>query len=158
MAVEGFHDARVQKFWEECQARLPEFTSQTPDVWAFGATPEQADALLELVLSGKKTATAASLWEYEEADDPLPSAGLMNIILDGRGRPRALIETTEVEIVPFGEVTAAHAYAEGEGDRTLEHWRRSHEQYWRMYSESPRGFEPDMPVVCERFRLLWAGN
>lgn len=82
----------------------------------------------------------------------------MNIILDGRGRPRALIETTEVEIVPFGEVTAAHAYAEGEGDRTLEHWRRSHEQYWRMYSESPRGFEPDMPVVCERFRLLWAGN
>lgn len=54
MAVEGFHDARVQKFWEECQARLPEFTSQTPDVWAFGATPEQADALLELVLSGKR--------------------------------------------------------------------------------------------------------
>lgn len=29
-------------------------------------------------------------------------------------------------------------------------------QFWREYSENPRGFEPDMPVVCERFRLLRA--
>nr|WP_309491663.1 ASCH domain-containing protein [Microbacterium sp. Se5.02b] len=42
----------------------------------------------------------------------------------------------------------------GEGDRTLSHWREVHERYWREHSENPRGFEPDMPVVCERFRLL----
>ena len=32
-----------------------------PPAWAFGADAEQADALLELVLEGAKTATASAL-------------------------------------------------------------------------------------------------
>lgn len=54
------------------------------------------------------------------------------------------------------EVSAEHAYSEGEGDRSLASWREIHERYWRHHSENPRGFEPDMPVVCERFRLLYS--
>ncbi len=64
-----------------------------------------------------------------------------------------MIETTAIDIVPFDEVDEAHAFAEGE-DRTLAHWREVHERYWRTHSENPRGYEPDMPVLCERFRLL----
>lgn len=101
-----------------------------------------------------KTATASSLWDYQYADDPIPKVGELSIILDGRGIPRVLIETTSVEVMPFEEVSASHAYAEGEGDRTLKHWREVHEHYWRTYSESPRGFEPGMPVVCEHFQVL----
>jgi len=61
-----------------------------------------------------------------------------------------------VEIVPFSEVTAEHAFAEGDGDRSLAAWREIHEHFWRNHSEGPRGFAPDMPVVCERFRLVHA--
>ncbi len=134
-------------------ASLPE---TVPEAWAFGATPAQADGLLALVLHGIKTATSSSLWDYEYSKDPLPEPGLLNIILDGHAEPRALLETVSVEVVPFDEVQAPHAFAEGEGDRSLPDWRAVHERYWREHSENPRGFEPDMPVVCERLRLVYA--
>lgn len=65
-------------------------------------------------------------------------------------------ETTAVEILPFDGVSAEHARAEGEGDRSLATWRAIHERYWRRHAQNPRGFEPTMPVVCERFRLVHA--
>lgn len=146
--------ADIDAFWRACRNRHPELPEDAPEAWAFGATPEHADELLELVLAGTKTATASSLWDHEHTGEALPHAGLWNIILDGRGTPRAVIETTAVVVVPFDEVSEAHAFAEGEGDRSLAYWRTVHEHFWREYSESPRGFAPDMPVVCEAFRVV----
>lgn len=144
----------IEEYWREARIARPHLPEALPEAWGFGATPEHADELLELVLRGIKVGTASSLWEYEETGDPLPAVGELSIILDGTGAPRAVIETTAIDIVPFDEVDEAHAFAEGEGDRTLAHWREVHERYWRTHSENPRGYEPDMPVVCERFRLL----
>ncbi|MFZ1382237.1 MAG: ASCH domain-containing protein [Scrofimicrobium sp.] len=142
----------IVAFWERVRIELPHLPEAVPEAWAFGATPEMADELLTLVLQGTKTATASSLWECEEDGDPVPEAGSLSIVLDGAGIPRAVIETTDVKIVPFNEVDETHAYEEGEGDRTLAYWREVHEHYWRSYS--PR-FEPDMPAICEKFRLLY---
>ena len=144
----------LPEYWAEVRTLHPELPEGIPLAWAFGATPAHADGLLELVLTGVKTGTASSLWDYEAAEDPLPKVGELSIILDGAGAPRAVIETTGLETVPFDEVTAEHAFSEGEGDRTLEHWRTVHERFWRDHSENPRGFEPDMPVLCERFRVI----
>lgn len=146
--------AAIEEFWQHCRSAVPGLPEPTPEAWAFGATPAHADDLLALVLAGAKTATASSLWDYESAGEPIPEAGMLNIILDGRGIPRALLETTSVEVIPFDAVSESHAFAEGEGDRSLAYWREVHEQYWRENSENPRGFEPDMPVVCEQLRLL----
>ncbi|MBL3686015.1 ASCH domain-containing protein [Leucobacter zeae] len=146
---------RLDDFWSRCRDAVPGMPDARPEAWPFGATREHAEELLALVLAGTKTGTASSLWDYEHTGDPLPEAGELSIILDGDGAPRAVIETTDVRVIPFDEVSVEHACAEGEGDRTLEHWREVHEWYWRTYSESPRGFAPDMPVVCERFRLVW---
>jgi len=85
----------------------------------------------------------------------MPQVGDLSVILDGAGAPRAVIETTELRVVPFEEVDAEHAHAEGEGDRTLAHWRAVHERFWREHSENERGYAPDMPVLCERFRLVY---
>lgn len=142
-------------FWEARRRESPDLPEAIPLAWAFGATPEHADALLDLVLRGVKDGTASSLWDYEESGDPLPEVGELSVILDGAGEPRAVLVTTRITIVPFDQVDAEHARAEGEGDRTLTYWRSSHERYWREHSENPRGFAPDMPVVCERFELLW---
>lgn len=146
--------AALTAFWDRARAADASLPTVPAEAWAFGASPAQADDLLALVLDGIKTATASSLWDYEEAGNPVPAAGEFSIVLDGLGRPRVVIETTEVRTVPFDEVTAAHAHAEGEGDGTLAHWREVHERFWRTHSENPRGFEPDMPVVCERFRVV----
>ncbi|SNT08360.1 Uncharacterized protein YhfF [Micrococcales bacterium KH10] len=147
-------DADIQAFWNQAREEIPAFPAAPPSAWAFGATPAHADELLALVLKGVKTGTASSLWDYEATGEPLPEIGELSIVLDGRGSPRAVIETTDVQMVPFHEVDDEHARSEGEGDRTLAHWRAVHERYWRDYSENQRGFAPDMPVVCERFCLV----
>ena len=148
-------DEVIAEYWRTVRAAQPHLPESQPEAWGFGATPEHADELLALVLDGIKVGTASSLWDYDATGDPLPAVGELSIILDGTGAPRAVIETTTIDITPFDEVDEAHAFAEGEGDRTLTHWREVHERYWRTHSENPRGYEPDMPVVCERFRLVF---
>ncbi|NYD68304.1 ASCH domain-containing protein [Agromyces atrinae] len=148
-------ETTIDEFWAECRKALPDLPADAPEAWAFGATPAHADGLLALVLAGTKTGTSSSLWDFEHTGEAMPEVGWLNIILDGAGVPRALLETTHVEVVPFDEVSAAHAFAEGEGDQSLAHWRAVHERYWREHSDSPKGFAPDMPVVCERLRLLY---
>jgi uncharacterized protein YhfF len=88
--------------------------------------------------------------------EALPARGDLSIVLDGAGAPRLLVRTTHVDVVPFDEVTAEHAYLEGEDDRTLESWREGHERYWRRtLAAVGREFEPSTPVVCERFEVLY---
>ena len=126
-----------------------------PPAWAFGATPEQADKLLALVLSGTKTATAGALWDYEAEGEELPAPGALGIVTDGRGVPHALVVMTQVEIVPFDEVSAEHAYLEGEGDRSLATWRQVHERFFTEHAVHSHGFSLDMPVVLQRFAVLY---
>ncbi|MGO3022520.1 MAG: ASCH domain-containing protein [Brevibacterium sp.] len=142
-----------EQFWELARKTRPDLPGEIPEAWAFGATREHADDLLALVLSGTKTGTASALWDIEADGDSVPEVGELSIILDGRGRPRALIETTAIDIVAFSAVTAEHAHAEGEGDRTLAAWRDIHERFWSEHGR--RGFSPEMPIVCERFRMLF---
>src|SRR5699024_10727697 len=118
----------------------------------FGATPEQSDELLGLVLEGAKTATASSYADYAKEGEELPAPGTLGIVLDGSGHPRALVVTTEARVVPFDQVDADHARAEGEGDGSLECWREVHE---RFFAEAAGGFRPDMPVVLERFEVVY---
>lgn len=127
-----------------------------PPAWAFGATPEQADELLALVLSGTKTATAGALWDYEAEREELPVPGALGILTDGRGVPHALVVTTRVEVVPFDEVSSEHAYLEGEGDRSLASWREVHERFFTEHALHAHAFRRDMPVVLQRFAVLYS--
>lgn len=135
------------KFIEEAQLNPENFGG----AWAFGNTPEMADELLELVIQGKKRATASALSEYGP-DDFLPAVdGRYELVLDGEGRPRAAIQTSKVYITKFDRVTKEHAFKEGEGDRSLEYWRCVHEAFFREQN----CFSPTMDIVCEEFELLY---
>ena len=50
----------------------------------------------------------------------------------------------------FGEVDAAFAFDEGEGDRSLDHWRAAHQRYFTRL----KLYQPDMMLWCERFELV----
>lgn len=147
----------IAAFWQEaCDAVGASTSDPPPEAWAFGDSPEQADELLALVLSGTKTATSSALWEYEADGEELPRIGELSIILDGRGEPRALIETVEVEVAPMEQVDEAFAADEGEDDRTLACWWVSHEDYFsRNLPRIGREFDPAMPLVLERFRVRY---
>jgi uncharacterized protein YhfF len=78
------------------------------------------------------------------------------VVTDWQGTPGCVIETTYVEVVAFDGVTERFAAREGEGDKTLGYWRDVH---WRAFARECQriGREPDlqMPVVCERFRVVY---
>jgi len=144
---------RIKSFWRSSGARTG---GAMPPAWSFGDSPAIAGELLKLPLRGRKTAMASALWEFEADGDPLPHPGDLAIVLDGAGEPGAVIRTTEIDIVPFDEVSAEHAWMEGEGDRSLVYWRAEHERAWRgALAGTPFSFDTAMPVVCERFELLF---
>lgn len=124
------------------------------DVSCFGDSVEMADELIDLVLRGHKRATAGSLAEYEQEAIPTPEVGDRWIACDGRGRPRAVLETTEVRIGALSSVDSEFAWDEGEGNRTREDWLRGHTAYFkRSHAALGVPFDDDMPVVFERFEV-----
>ena len=150
---------RILAFWREYLATLGEHHAHrrlTPEVFAFGDTPQMADELAALVLAGVKRATASLAIEFTAVGEPLPGAGDVCIVLRGDGRPAAVIERTEVEQVLFGEVDAAFAAREGEDDGSLATWRANHQDYFtRVCARLGGAFDERTPVLCQHLEVIW---
>jgi uncharacterized protein YhfF len=152
---------KIEAFWQDYLATLPpNAAAHTAPYTAepFGDNPALADELLALVLAGAKTATCSALWEWEAEGKAPTAVGAFWIVLDGRGEPHCVVEAIEVTQRRFDEVDAAFARAEGEGDRSLAYWRAAHERFFtRTLPAIGKAFAPDMPLVCERFRVVYRG-
>jgi uncharacterized protein YhfF len=112
----------------------------------FGDGPELADELLNLILSGRKRATC---WSAAEGSNDTVVGGRW-VVEDGKGRPRAVLETTELRTERFNRVDEDFAAAEGEGDLTLAYWRDAH----RYFFAENGGFDEEMLLWCEWFELI----
>ena len=119
------------------------------ETFVFGDNPSLCSHLLGLVRDGKKTATCTSLRDFESGGEVMPEIGRRDIALNWDGSPALVIETCHVEIVRFDKVTEDFALSEGE-NATLEGWRNDH----KVYFERNGGFDWEMELVCERFRLI----
>ena len=142
----------IEAFWTE-------FSEATGidgprEAWAFGdpSLPGLATKLALLVRDGPKRATAGLASEYDAENEALPEIGDLSVILDGEGSPACVIRTTAVEIRRFGDVDEGFAWDEGEGDRTLEWWRRAH---LRFFEQQGAHVDDDTLMVLEHFELLW---
>jgi uncharacterized protein YhfF len=125
------------------------------EAFSFGDTPALNAELTGLVLREEKSATCSCQWEWEAEGKRPPEPGDLGIVLDAEGRPCCLIEVVEVEIRRFDEVDEAFAWDEGEDDRTLASWREGHWRYFeRVLPAIGKAPSPDMPLVCERFRVV----
>lgn len=123
---------------------------------SYGDSPELANQLIQLILMGKKTSTCSSLWAWEEEGKPYPKAGDIWVEVDGYGNPVCITETTEVTIRKYNEVDADFARDEGEGDLSLDYWRKAHKNYFtRTLAKIGKEFSEDMPLVCERFKVIY---
>jgi uncharacterized protein YhfF len=143
---------RAARFWAEFVAATGATGEYT--AWGFGDDdkPELMTKLGLLVRDGPKRATTSREVDYEDDGEPIPRAGDHSVILDGTGQPICIIRTTSVEIRAYGEVDAAFAWDEGEGDRSLADWRRAHEWYFDSVG-TPVG--ASTPLVLERFEKVW---
>ena len=149
----------VQTYWKKFLSSLPidsPYYSKSYVAEGWGDGPEMADELGALIAEGIKTGTCSALWEWEAEGNPIPTTDLVTIVLDGRGEPLCIVETTEVFIRNYNEVDAEFARSEGEGDLSLEYWREAHRNFFsRTLSKIGKEFSEEMPLVCERFRVIY---
>ena len=152
-------DEHIRAYWQKFQAALSPDSSYRDrsflaDGW--GDSPEMADELGALIAAGIKTATCSAVWEYELDAQARPVPGLLTVVLNGRDEPLCIVETVEVTVRRYDEVDAAFAFDEGEGDRSLAYWREAHRSFFsRDLQKINRQFAEDMPLVCERFKLIY---
>ena len=69
--------------------------SVPPPAWAYGDSAAESDAYVETVLADERGSTTAAVADY--AGD-LPQTGVLSILCDGSGRPRALVEVSDVSV------------------------------------------------------------
>ena len=120
--------------------------------------------LVELILSGEKTAGAGLVTDYEAEGEELPTVGERFVLLDFDDEPVGVIETTDVRVVRAADVDEQFARDEGEGFESVADWREAHERFFGLSAETHREFtgdptwtfDDDSMVVCERFKLVRA--
>jgi uncharacterized protein YhfF len=149
----------VNAYWQEFLSTLPPdspYLSKPYSAEGWGDSSEMADELGGLIAQGIKTGTCSALWEWEAEGNPVPQKGMITVVLDGRGQPLCIVETAEVTVRKYNEVDPDFARAEGEGDLSLEYWREAHRNFFsRVLPKIRREFSEEMPLVCERFRLIY---
>lgn len=117
--------------------------------FTFGDSDSLCARLLAAVRAGKKTATCGALRDFGTDGEAMPVVGRQDIALNWDGTPALLIETTAVEVKRFCDVDTAFALAEGENTNRAG-WAADHQAYFTRNG----GYDPQMLLVCERFRLI----
>lgn len=121
------------------------------EAWSFGNTKEMADELGQLVLEGKKTATCSLLRAYQGYENEIPRVGVYSVLCNGNEKPICIVFLTDTWICKYSEVTEQHAYEEGEGDRSLDYWKKAHQEFFSQYP----GFYEEDELICERFKVVF---
>ena len=141
-----------QEMWNAYKKINPSIGDEI-DAWAFGV---DADLLADLVLRGEKTATASAYDLYALEAESLPQEGTFDVILDSQNQAVCIVEITKVSVQPLNQVSAQHAFKEGEGDKSLAYWRQVHEDFFTEWMrEAGLIFTLDSKVVLEEFRKVY---
>lgn len=141
----------VCEFWNT-YARAARVSGASFRVYAFGDSPDLADELVTLVMSGAKRADA----RLSRSTSTIPHAGEFGVVLDGRSVPRCIVRTVQVDIKPLRDVDERFAWDDGGGDRSLEWWVSAHTRFFKRQG-AREGFsvDADSELVLERFEVVW---
>lgn len=122
-----------EELWDQYEETLQDKLDHPRIEISIAGNPEIADDLLALYLEGKKSAGSGLVKDYELAGDPLPTIGNFWIITDSKNNPRCIVKTIAVEINKFVDIPLKVAQAEGEGDLSIEYWKKAHREFFTPY-------------------------
>jgi uncharacterized protein YhfF len=117
----------------------------------FGQPGNSRFQLVNFVVNGNKRATAGLLSDYQAEGEPIEHVGERLAVLNNDDSVAAIVEVTEIDVLPFLEVPDRFALAEAEGDLNAEDFRNSHREYWQRTVE---GFTEDELVVTMYFDVV----
>ncbi len=117
--------------------------------WQMGDSPELASELANLIKKGIKTASCGSFASYQQ-EESAPRIGSYNIILDGQNVPVCVIRLVSLQLVRFCDINEEFAHKEGEGDLSLEYWKKEHQRFFIREGH----FSEDMELIAEEFEVV----
>lgn len=155
-------DTGSSKYFQNYLQTLPEgerAQSFTIDSGYFCADKVSANTCSDLIQRGIKTATCSMKHWYESGKERYPQTGDLFIVTTWDNEPTSIVEITSVTECRFCDVEADFAKAEGEGDQSLEWWKKTH---WKFFEKecNELDIEPaeDMILVLERFKLVYTSS
>lgn len=150
-------NSSARNLWGDFLDAHLEFASEdAPKVIHFCDNEKDANTCLDLVRKDVKRATSHSLLGLQLRQEALPKIGDFSVVTDWSGNAKCIIRTIGVKLVPYFAINQDHARLEGEGDKSLEYWKKTH---WEYYTRELSGFNrtprESMIVVFENFEKLF---
>ena len=150
-------NASANNMWGDyLKNHLEDVFHETPKAAHFWDNEQDANECAKLVKAGVKKATSDSLLGLQYRKERLPKIGDYTVVTNWEGKAQCIIETIKVTLKPFFSIDRANAQMEGEGDQTLEHWKKVHWDYYtRELAEFERLPRESMIVVCQEFKKVF---
>jgi len=150
-------DAQRKEFLDACVAANPGLDAgPSQRIRCIGWDQETSETIVQLVIAGGKVGTFSLPWLHATNPDLKPEIGEYIIQTTFDGVPKALLQTTALELVTFKDIDESYTALDGPGVRDLKVWQGVHTKHWNGLLE-PHGktVEADMPVVVERFVCVY---
>lgn len=149
-------NASARNMWGDyLDAHLEYAFEEAPKVIHFCDNEKDANEYAHLVKTGIKKATSHSLLGIQYREEFLPKIGEFLVITDWDKKAVCIVKTTGVKLVPYFNITQEYAKLEGEGDKSLEYWKKTHWDYYTKelepFSRLPR---ESMIIVCQEFEKV----
>lgn len=150
-------NASAKTLWLQFLDAHPEFAQQpAPIADHFCDNETDANNCANLVCKDIKRATTHSLLGLQLRKEPLPKIGDFVVVTDWQGTAKCIVRTTSVKLLPYFAVHDEHARLEGEGDKSLAHWKKVHWDYYtRELAAHQRKPSTSMILVFERFEKVF---
>jgi len=150
-------NASANNMWGDyLKNHLEDVFHDPPKVYHFCDNEADANACAKLVKKGIKKATSDSLLGLQYRKEPLPKIGDFAIITNWEGKAQCIIEITKVTLKPYFSIDEKYALLEGEGDKSLDYWKKVHWDYYtRELEEFDRVPRESMIVVCQEFEKVF---
>lgn len=150
-------NASARNLWGDfLDAHLEFVNEDAPRVGYFGDNEQDADTCAKLVCKDIKRASSRTLLGIQLRNDPMPRIGDFFVVTDWSGKAKCIIRITTVKLIPYFAIHSEHARLEGEGDKSLEHWRETHwNHFTRELAEFDRKPLDSMIVVFQRFEKVF---
>ena len=131
-------------------------SNKAPKTIHFCDNEKDANECANLVKQEIKKATSDSLLGIQLRNEGLPKIGDLTIVTDWDGNAQCIVKTTKVQLKPFFSVDESYAKIEGEGDKSLQYWKKTHWDYYaRELKEFNREPRESMIVVCQEFEKVF---
>lgn len=151
------NNASANNMWGDyLKNHLEDVFHEAPKAIHFCDNEQDANKCAKLVKKGIKKASSDSLLGLQNRKERLPKIGDYTVVTNWEGEAQCIIETIKVRLKPFFSIDEEYARLEGEGDKSLDHWKKAHWDYYtRELAEFERLPRESMIVVCQEFEIVF---